>query len=191
MDVKPQAGSPVHPFEALPSSFNETQTTNIFIIRSKHRGCMGKRSLILGMVIVGVVVAGATGASMAVDKVDGPNALTVSVERINNTHAAVSWTTDEATHGTLYTSTQHQCNGSWIAINSINASSFSRSHLVIAPIYELNRSRIELTRMKQENSFKQYMKRPPVRWHVGVEASKNGTAASKIIIQRNLSQTCQ
>lgn len=143
------------------------------------------------MVIVGIVVAGLTGASMAVDRVDGPNTLTVSVERINNTYAAVSWTTDEPTYGTLYTSTQHQCNGSWIAINSVDDSSFSRTHLVIAPIYELNRSRIELTRMKQESSFKQYMKRPPVRWHVVVEASKNGTGAQKTIIQRNLTQTCQ
>lgn len=154
---------------------------------------MEKRSLILGMVIVGIVVAGVTGASMAIDKVDGPDALAVTVERINETHAAVSWTTDEPTYGTLYTYTQHRCNGSWIAINSVNDSSFSRSHLVIAPVYELNESRIEQTRMNllKENPFKQSMKRPPTRWKVGVAAYKNGSGAGKTLIKHTLSQTCQ
>lgn len=154
---------------------------------------MEKRSLILGMVIVGLVVTGVAGASMAIDKIDGPDALAVTVERINDTYAAVSWTTDEPTYGTLYTYTQHRCNGSWIAINSVNDSSFSRSHLVIAPIYDLNESQINQTRrnLPREASLKQYTKRPPTRWKVGVSAYKNGTGAGKTLIKHTLSQTCQ
>jgi hypothetical protein len=154
---------------------------------------MEKRSLILGMVIVGVVVAGVSGASMVVDKLNGADSLAVTVERINDTYAAVSWTTDEPTYGTLYTSTQHRCNGSFIAINSVNNSSFSRSHLVIAPIYELNESYINQTRrsLQDENPFKQSMKKPPTGWKVAVEAYKNGSGTGKTIIKRTLSQACQ
>jgi hypothetical protein len=153
---------------------------------------MEKRSIILGMIIAVVVVAGLTGASTAIDKLNGPDTLEVAVERINDTHAAVSWTTEKPANGTLYTYTQHRCNGSWIAVNSVD-DTFSRSHLVVAPIYELNRSRINQTRMNlsEENPLKQYMRRPPTRWKVGVSVQKDGSGAGKEIIQRNLSQTCQ
>ncbi len=154
---------------------------------------MEKRSIIVGVFLALVVVAGLTGASMAIDKVNGPDALAVTVERVNDTYAAVSWTTDEPTYGTLHTYTQHRCNGSWIAIKSVDDSAYSRSHLVIAPIYELNKSRINQTRMNllEENPLKQEMKRPPTRWKVGVSAYKNGSGAGKTIITRTLSQTCQ
>lgn len=154
---------------------------------------MEKRSIIFGMVVAVVVVAGLSGVSMAIDEVNGPDSLAVTVERLNETHAAVSWTTDEPTYGTLNTYTQHRCNGSWIAINSVDDSSFSRSHLVIAPIYELNNSRITRTRMNllEESPLKKYMKRPPTRWKVGVSAYKNGSGAGKEIVQRTLGQACR
>ena len=154
---------------------------------------MERKSVILGVLITILLGVGLAGAATAVDKLNGPGALEVTVERINDTHAAVSWTTDEPTHGTLYTLTQHRCNGSWVGINSVNDSTFSRTHLVIAPIYDLNKSRINQTRMNlsEENPFKQSMRKPPTRWKVTVDAFKDGSGASKEIIQRNLSQTCE
>ena len=154
---------------------------------------MEKRSVVLGVLITILVGAGLAGAATAVDKLVGPDTPEVHVERINDTHAAVSWTTDRPTHGTLSTLTQHQCNGSWIGINTVNDSSVSRSHLVIAPIYDLNRSRMNQTQaILPKNSYtRQYMEAPPKRYQVTVGVDGDGSGASKEILTRNLSQTCQ
>jgi hypothetical protein len=70
---------------------------------------MEKPSLVAGILLGVVVVVGFIGASTAYDKLVGPGNLDVTVERINATHAAVSWTTDKPTYGYLRASVSYQC----------------------------------------------------------------------------------
>jgi hypothetical protein len=153
---------------------------------------METRSVVLGVVLAVVVGAGFAGAATAFDTLVGPDPPEVSVERINESHAAVSWTTDRPTRGTLSTLTQHRCNGSWVGVNTINDSSRSRTHLVIAPIYELNRSHVNRTRasLADDSYSKQYMQTPPKRYEVTVAVHGDGSAASKTIYRRTLARTC-
>jgi hypothetical protein len=155
---------------------------------------MDRKSVVVGLLIAGLAVTGFTGATTAIDTLNGPDTLAVDVERINETHAAVSWATEKPTHGTLTTFTQHRCNGSWVGVKTINDSSFSRTHLVIAPIYALNTSQIQQTRQNvfaTNNPLTEYMKHPPVRYKVSVHVHRNsGSGATKEILQRPLTQTC-
>lgn len=52
------------------------------------------KTIVVGVVLGMVIVAGPIGALAAIDELNGPDAPDASVERINDTHAAVSWTTD-------------------------------------------------------------------------------------------------
>ena len=153
---------------------------------------MEMRSVVVGIVVAVVVGAGLTGAVTAFDKLVGPDPPEVNVERINESYAAVSWTTDRPTQGTLSTFTQHRCDGSWVGVNTINDSSRSRTHLVVAPIYELNRSHVNRTRASLPNDSysKQYMQATPKRYEVTVAVNGDGSAASKTVLERNLSRTC-
>lgn len=153
---------------------------------------MERKSVVVGILIAGLVVAGFAGATTAIDRLNGPGSLEVGVERINDTHAAVSWTTEKPANGILTTYVQFRCSGSWTAVNSINDSSFSRSHLVVAPIYDLNKSQVKATLADiPENVAKKYRGVPPKQYKVTAEVYEDGSGASKEIIQRNLSQTCQ
>ncbi|WP_435077047.1 hypothetical protein [Halococcus sp. AFM35] len=153
---------------------------------------METRSVVIGIVVAVVVGAGVAGVATAFDRLVGPDPPEVSVERINESHAAVSWTTDRPTRGTLSTLTQHRCNGSWVGVNTINDSSRSRTHLVVAPIYELNRSHVNRTRASLPNDSyaKQYMQAPPKRYEVTVTVHGDGSAASKTVFKRTLSRAC-
>jgi hypothetical protein len=154
---------------------------------------MKRKSLVVGIVIGIVVVVGGIGAATAFDRLVAPGTPEVTVERINDTHAAVIWTTDVPTHGHLSTSIQAQCDGSWLTINSINDSSLSRTHHVIAPIYELNRSRIQptLARFSENSSLHKYSWESPVRYEVSVSVYRDGSGAGKTIYSRTLNQSCQ
>ena len=88
---------------------------------------MERRSVILGVLITILVGAGLAGAATVVDKLNGLDSLEVTVEQINDTHTAISWTVDRPTTGTLSTYIQHQCNRSWVAINAINDSTVAQN----------------------------------------------------------------
>lgn len=100
-----------------------------------------KVSLAVGIVIgviVGVVAA--AGAASTINAVSGIGSPEVTVERINETHAAVTWTTDKPTSGYLRTDVSHHCGPAWgrrIPAKRFNDSSVTRTHIVIAPIYDL------------------------------------------------------
>ncbi|MFC6960774.1 hypothetical protein ACFQJ8_01570 [Halocatena marina] len=117
----------------------------------------------------------------------------MTVERINSTHAAVSWTTKEPAHGHLDTYVQFRCNDSWYGVDHINDSSLSRTHLVVAPIYELNSSQVNQTiaNASENDSIKQYEGESPSRYEVVASAYLDGSGAYKTIVERNLSQACQ
>jgi hypothetical protein len=148
---------------------------------------MGNQNIIIEVLLGIVVVVGFLGASTAYDKLVGPGNLDVTVERINATHAAVSWTTDEPTYGYLRASVSYQCGtgGERIITNKINDSSFSRMHLVVAPIYTLNESRGNLAKGPGNESLKWYK---VAVWGLGEERSDG---YRKVIHNQTLSQTCQ
>lgn len=141
------------------------------------------RSLIVGIVIAGVVVAGAVGATSVWDSLQGPVITDVSVERLNDTHAAVAWATEKPTYGYISTDVHRHCGSGW-GINMINDSSFTQTHLVIAPIYELNRSRVNQSSVPGNKSLWMY--------HVTVSAwreprPEGASAGIKRILTRNIS----
>jgi hypothetical protein len=144
---------------------------------------MQRTSIVVGVVIGVVVVVGIVGTSSAVDKLNGPGTPEVSVERINDTHAAVAWTTKKPTQGHLRMYVSRECGPGWgKSITSINDSSFTRTHLVVAPIYDLNKSQVNLSRVPGNGSLKQYQ--------VEVSVFRDSSGASKTILKRNLTQAC-
>lgn len=126
------------------------------------------------------------GALTTVDKLNGVGNPNTTVERINNTHAAVTWTTEKPTHGVLKMSVSRQCGSAWgqrETFNKINDSSVTRTHLIIAPIYDLNKSQVNLTSVPGNGSLKSYQ----VATVTVGDMERVGTD----IVKRNLSQSCQ
>lgn len=154
---------------------------------------MNRKSFVAGIVIGAIVVLGGVGASAAYERLVAPGTPEVTVERINDTHAAIAWSTETPTYGILRTSIQAQCNGLWLTINAINDSSLSRIHHVIAPIYELNTSRIQptLAKFPENSSLHTYQWESPVRYKVSADVYRDGSGAGKTIHNRTLNQSCQ
>lgn len=147
---------------------------------------MQRASVGLGILIGAVVVGGIVGAGTAIDSLQGVGTPNTTVERINSTHAAITWTTEKPTHGYLKTSAARQCGPAWgqrKTVNKINDSSLTRTHLIVAPIYDLNKSQVNLTNIPGNGSLKSYQVAAVT---VG-ETEEVGTS----IVKRNLSQTCQ
>lgn len=157
---------------------------------------MERVRVIVGLVIVILVIGGLIGAAFAIDAridIEPDRTAGVTVERINETHAAVAWTTEDPTYGDLHTAIRAQCNsGVWLEIKSINDSSFSRRHLVVAPIYELNRSRIQPTVANiTYGPWKQQPWRSPVQYKVAVNTYHDRSEGSNPLFIRNIGQGCQ
>lgn len=111
------------------------------LMHDKLRKRMVITSLVLGGVVVGVLVT--TGATALLNELLGISTFDVTVERLNSTHAAISWTTEQPTHGYIKTYVSHQCGPAWgnrTTVNIINDSSLTRTHLIVAPIYDVNAS---------------------------------------------------
>jgi hypothetical protein len=145
---------------------------------------MDRTSVILGVIIGLLVVVVPMGASTAFDRLIAPGTPEVTVERINSTHAAVAWTTERPTQGYLRTRVSRECGRGWgKTIKTINDSSFTRTHLVIASIYDLNTSQVALASVPGNGSLAQYS--------VVVFVMRDASGAGKVIMTRNLSQTCR
>lgn len=144
---------------------------------------MERKSIIIGLIIGVVVVVAPMGAVASIDKLAGVGTPEVTTERINDTHAAITWSTEKPAHAYVTTSVSRQCGPGGTTINSINVSSIDRTHLIIAPIYDLNRARVNQSRVPGNGSLKWY--------EVNVLVMRNGSGASETIIKRNLSQACQ
>lgn len=145
------------------------------------------RNLVAG-VFIGIVIAMAivVGATATIDAVQGIDTPDVTVERINSTHAAVTWTTEKPTYGVLKTAVARQCGPAWgkrEIINKINDSSLSRTHLIVASIYDLDKSQVNLASVPGNG---------PLRWYQ-VSAISVGDRERPYtpIVQRNLTQACQ
>ena len=152
----------------------------------KTRNQIWKVSITLGIVI-GIImgVAAAAGAASTINAVSGIGSPDVTVERINETHAAVSWTTDKPTSGYLKTEVSHQCGPAWgnrISTKRFNDTSVTRTHLVVAPIYDLQ-SQVNQTTIGGETPLKWYQVKAV---SVGEEEVVGTT-----VVSRNLSQTCR
>ncbi|WP_185715515.1 hypothetical protein [Halocatena pleomorpha] len=152
----------------------------------KSDGRIWKTSVAVG-VVIGVVVgaAGIAGTAATIDMVSGIGSPDVTVERVNDTHAAVTWTTEKPTRGHLTTSVSHQCGPAWgnlTTVNRINDSSVTRSHLVIAPIYDLQ-SQANLTNVSGETSPKWYQ--------VTAIAVRDSEMVGTSVVSQNLSETCR
>jgi hypothetical protein len=131
---------------------------------------------------LGVVVT--TGTTAILNSLLGIGTFDVTVERINSTHAAISWTTEQPTHGYIKTYVSHQCGPAWgnrTTVNIINDSSVTRTHLIVAPIYDVNAS-VNLTDVPGNG---------PVKWY-RVEAVSAGDVEriGMSLVNRNLSQAC-
>jgi membrane-bound metal-dependent hydrolase YbcI (DUF457 family) len=139
--------------------------------------------IVIGIVVAMVVVVG---ASMTIDAIQGVGTPDVTVERINSTHAAVTWTTEKPTYGILTISVARQCGPAWgrrERINKINDSSLSRTHLIVESIYDLNESQVNLASVPGNG---------PLRWYqVSAISVGNRERPYTTIVQRNLSQACQ
>lgn len=147
---------------------------------------MNKLNFVLGILLGIVVVIGGIGASSAVDTLLGPTITDVTVERLNDTHAAIAWTTENPTHGYVDTYVSQHCgSGWWDGVNSINDSEFTRTHLVVAPIYGLNTSQVNQSRVRGNGSLKKY------QVEVSAWDKKESTADYRTIVERNISQACQ
>lgn len=147
---------------------------------------MQKISLVLG-VVIGIVVGmlAIIGVTSILNELLGISTFDVTIERINSTHAAVSWTTEQPTHGYIKTYVSHQCGpafGKRVTINIINDSSFTRTHLIVAPIYDM-KANINVTDIPGTGSLKSYR----VEAVSAGEIEKVGVS----ILHRNLSQMCQ
>lgn len=152
---------------------------------------MDLKSVIVGVILGVVLVAGPLGAMAAIDESNSVDTPDLTVERLNNTHASVAWATEEPARGHLETFVQPECGSSWIGVNDINAS-FGRIHTVVAPIYKLNRTQTNrtLTNLSDEDWF-EYDGEPPKRFKVVAAVYKGGSGASKTVLTRNLSSSCQ
>lgn len=95
-----------------------------------------------GFVIALVFVAGAIGAVMAYDELTGPTVTDVSLTRINDSHAAVAWTSEQPTNGTIEVSVRPETGGGTIDTVATD-SERTRTHLVVVPIYDWNRSKVQ------------------------------------------------
>jgi hypothetical protein len=147
---------------------------------------MQRTSILLGILIGVGAVVGVVGASSVVDSLQGPEITDVTVDRLNDTHAAVAWSTEQPTRGYVDTLVSQHCPPGWgTGVNTINDSSFTRTHLVIAPIYELNTSQVNLSKVRGNGSLKQY------EVQVSVWNEEETTADYRTIVKRNLSQACQ
>lgn len=153
---------------------------------------MQTKSVIVGVTIGVVLVVGPLGAMAAVDELNGPDTPVVSVERLNSTHGAVAWTTEEPGYGHLTTYVQPECDSSWIAVNHVNDSSLNRSHHVVASIYELNETKANrtLSDLSEEHEI-DYDGDPPERFKVVAAVQKDGSGASQTVVQRDLGGNCQ
>lgn len=91
----------------------------------------------------------------------------------------MSWTTETPVNGTLYTSIQPGCNEPSLSVNRVNSSTASRTHLVIAPIYQLNQSHVNqtLASLPNDSPFTQYRGTAPVRYEVTASVQKDGSLA--------------
>lgn len=158
---------------------------------------MKRSRVIVGLVLVILVVGGLTGAALAFDdlsRLATQHRTEVTVERINETHAAVAWTTEFPTYGYLNTSIQARCGGAWLQIKSINDSSHSRRHRVVAPIYDLNRSRIQPTVASGvDGPWKQQPWHSPVQYKVTVNTyeDRDPSETPKTFFTGTISQSCQ
>lgn len=148
---------------------------------------MERISILLGIIIGVIVVSGGIiGAEAVTDELRGVGTPNVTVERINSTHAAITWTTKNPTHGYLKTSVARQCGPAWgkrKTINKINDSSFSRTHLIVASIYNLDKSEVNMGRIPGNGSLKWYQ----VEAVTATDTERVPTA----IVKRNLSQACR
>lgn len=145
-----------------------------------------KVTLVLGVVVgmvAGIVLA--AGAASTINAVSGIGSPDVTVESVNDTHAAVTWTTEKPTSGYLRISIADQCGPVWVnstQVNRINDSSVTRTHLVTAPIYDLQ------SQMNQTNILSEEI----VKWYqVEAVAVRNGEVVGTPVMNRNLSQACQ
>lgn len=148
-------------------------------------GRIWKTTLVVG-IVVGVVAGavGAAGTAALIDTVSGISSPDVTFERVNDTHAAVTWTTEKPTRGYLITSVSHQCGPAWgnrTTVNRINDSSVTRTHLVIAPIYDLQ-SQANRTNVSGETSLKWYQ--------VTAMAVGDSETIGTSVVSRNLSGSC-
>lgn len=143
---------------------------------------MGK--IIIEGAIIGIaVVVGPMGALATVDKLNGVDTPDVTVERINNTHAAVTWLTEKPTHAYVTTSVSRQCGPGGTTIDTINVSSLKRTHHIISPIHDSNKSQVNQTDIPGNRSPKYH--------EVGMLVMRNRSGATTSIMKRNLSQSCQ
>ena len=117
---------------------------------------MQRGRVVLGLLVAVGLIAGVAGVSHAIDALQGPEITDTTVKRINDTHAAIAWETDEPTYGYLETHHTTGCAQWGEKVNTINDSAFSREHLVIAPIYGLNRSAANRPDGVTNRSLEQY-----------------------------------
>lgn len=146
---------------------------------------MQRTDLLLG-VLLGVALVGvAIGAASAIDKLQGPEITDVTVERLNDTHAAVAWTTENPTYGRVHTLVSRHCPPGWgSGVNTVEDSAFKRAHVVVAPIYDVNKSRMNLSNVRGHGALKQYEVK------VAAWDREETTADFQTIVKRNLSQAC-
>lgn len=157
-------------------------------VREGWRERMKQRSAMGGVLLVGIGIGVlvAVGVPATIHTFQGIGAAEVTVERINSTHAAVTWTTAEPTYGLLKTSVSRQCGPAWgsrTPIKILNDSSFTRTHLIIAPIYGLNESHVARTSVSGTG---------PIKWYqVTAVMVGDGEHIGVPIVSRNLSQMCR
>jgi membrane-bound metal-dependent hydrolase YbcI (DUF457 family) len=139
--------------------------------------------IIIGIVLGAIVV---TGVPVTINAVQGVGTPDVTVERINSTHAAVTWTTEEPTHGYLTIAVSRQCGPAWgerTRIKTIKDSSLSRTHLIIAPMYGPNSSQVDLMTVSGNG---------PLKWYqVSAVTVGDSERVPTPIVSRNLSRTCR
>lgn len=135
------------------------------------------------LIAVTVVIAGA-GTLTAMETLQGTAPPDVTTERINDTHAAVSWTTDEPTRGYIRVVASTNCDSAWgTVVTEINDSSVTRTHLIVAPVYDLHASQGPLSTTGNDGSYKWYA----VKAVTGGETEEVGTT----ITRRSLSPACR
>lgn len=144
-----------------------------------------KTTLVVGIVIGMVAGAvGAVGTAATINTMMGLSSPDVTVERVNDTHAAVTWTTEKPARGYLETSVSPHCGPAWgnsTTVNRINDSSVTRTHLVIAPIYDLQ-SQANLTNASGDRSPKWYQ--------VIAVSARDSELVGTSVVSRNLSESC-
>jgi membrane-bound metal-dependent hydrolase YbcI (DUF457 family) len=152
------------------------------------RARIKQRSAIGGVLLVGIGIGVlvTVGVPATIHAFQGIGAAEVTVERLNSTHAVVTWTTEEPTYGLLKTSVSRHCEPTWgnkTPIKRLNDSSFSRTHLIIAPIYDLNESYVARTNVSETG---------PIKWYqVAAVMVGDNEHISVPIVSRNLSQACR